>query len=337
MKKLLLLLCVSIGITGCKNNDPVFPDFKYTVGYFPYQFPVRTLVLGDDIYDNTNDNAHRFVISVGMGGVYSNDRDRVFNFEVDESLCDGVVFAENGRPIQALPKTYYTLSSNNQITIPKGEMNGGVTVQLTDAFFEDPAAISLNYVVPLRLSGSKDVDSILNGKTLRTNADVRFAGDWDEAPKNFTMFGIKYINPFHGTYFHYGACSVKDAGGTTLEEKAYSAAYVEKNPTVQFVTTGQHQVSLETTFQSELMTGSFHMLLTFDGDNCTVSAPADATYAISGSGVFKKNAYTWGNKQRHGLQLSYMVTDGTHTYEARDTFVVRDRGVVMEVFNPQIP
>src|SRR5690606_34732653 len=154
MKKFLVFTCMVASLAGCKNSDVTFPDFEYTSGYFPYQFPVRTLVLGDDIYDNTNDNAHRFVISVAMGGVYENNKNRVFNIEVDESLCDQVVFDGSGNPIRALPRSYYTLSPENQITIPKGAMNGGVTVQLTDAFFEDADAIGLNYVVPIRLTGS---------------------------------------------------------------------------------------------------------------------------------------------------------------------------------------
>ncbi len=335
MKRFLLFICIMAGISGCKNGDVTFPDFEYTSGYFPYQFPIRTLVLGDDIYDNTNDNAHRFVVSVAMGGVYENNTNRVFNIEVDESLCDQVVFGGSETPIRPLPRSYYTLSSENQIAIPKGEMNGGITVQLTDAFFEDPDAISLNYVVPIRLTGSSDVDTILNGRTSRPDADVRFAGDWDETPKNFTMFGIKYINEFHGTYFHYGECTVKDASGATVDQNSYNADYVEQNSTAKLVTTGRHQVSLNVPFQSELMEGALNLLLNFDGNSCTVSAAEGSPYTVGGTGEFKKDAYSWGNKSRHGLEITYTVSDGTHTYEAKDTLVVRDRGVVMEVFTPQ--
>src|SRR5690606_32440838 len=200
MKRLLLFICTIIAIAGCKNGDTTFPDFEYTSGYFPYQFPVRTLVLGDDIYDNTNDNAHRFVISVAMGGVYENNKNRAFNFEVDESLCDQVVFAGSESPIRALPRSYYTLSSENQITIPKGEMNGGITVQLTEAFFEDADAIGLNDVVPIRLTGSNDVDTILNGRTSRADAGIRFTGDWDAGPKHVSMVGCESFDDLHANH-----------------------------------------------------------------------------------------------------------------------------------------
>jgi hypothetical protein len=49
MKKLLLILPLIIGLTSCSNFEKDHPDFAYTTGYFPYQYPVRTLVLGDYI------------------------------------------------------------------------------------------------------------------------------------------------------------------------------------------------------------------------------------------------------------------------------------------------
>ncbi|MGV8094983.1 MAG: hypothetical protein AB2L24_24275 [Mangrovibacterium sp.] len=50
------------GLFSCQNEDWSFPDFDYTTTYFPYQYPVRTLVLGDYYFDNTNDNQHKFLI-----------------------------------------------------------------------------------------------------------------------------------------------------------------------------------------------------------------------------------------------------------------------------------
>ena len=74
MKRILFLLFVAITVVSCKNFDIDHPDYKYTSGYFPYQFPVRTLVLGDYIYDNSNDNAHKFLISTAIGGIYNNNQ-----------------------------------------------------------------------------------------------------------------------------------------------------------------------------------------------------------------------------------------------------------------------
>ena len=68
MKKIVLfsLVVIFLGFASCQNFDDNHPDYLYTSGYFPYQFPVRTLVLGDYIYDNSNDNAHKFLISVAI-------------------------------------------------------------------------------------------------------------------------------------------------------------------------------------------------------------------------------------------------------------------------------
>lgn len=336
MKKIFFILLIGIGMFACENFDIEHPDFEYTSGFFPYQFPVRTLVLGDYIYDNSNDNAQKFVISVAMGGVYENNQNRIFEFEVDESLCNRVLFSTDGDTIQALPSNYYTLSNNNQIVIPSGKFNGGVEVQLTDAFFNDPKAIKNTYVVPLRLTGSADVDSILVGLSDNQNADPRVSGQWIVAPKDFTMFAVKYINEYHGNYFHYGASTVKDAASAVVEDTTYSAKYVEQNGTSKLVTSGRNQVTLSAFLKSDVMPGEVNMVLDFNGNNCTISAAEGSAYQVSGTGVFKSKAYTWGNKERDGIELNYTVSDSAYTLEASDVLVARDRGVVLETYSPVV-
>lgn len=335
MKKIVFLLVLLIaGLTSCKNFDIDHPDYEYTSGYFPYQFPVRTLVLGDYIYDNENDNNHKFLISAGIGGVYSNEKDRTFNIQVDNSLCNGILFAAGGDQIKALPENYYSLSGN-KIIVPKGKMNGGIEVQLTDAFFNDPAAIKNTYVVPVRLVSSNDVDTILVGQSPNPSADPRIASQWLVAPKNFTMFAVKYINEYHGNYFRYGTSSVKDMSGNVVENTNYnSEKYVENYPVLKLITSGRYQVSISTFFQSKIMENSVNLILTFNGNNCTVSAPEGSPYTITGSGEFQSKKYSWGNKERDGIVLNYTISDGTHVYQANDVLVIRDRGVTMEVYSP---
>ncbi len=337
MKKILFILLIITGLFSCNNFEIEHPDFDYTSGYFPYQYPVRTLVLGDYIYDNSNDNAKKFIISVAIGGVYENTKDREFSFQVDPGLANNISFSEGGDLIRVLPQSYYTLSSTNKIVVPKGKFNGGVEVQLTDAFFNDPDAIKLSYVVPLKLTGSNDVDTILVGSSPNPSADPREAGQWVTPPKNFTMFAIKYINEYHGTYFHYGASNVKDASGAVVENTTYSTPFVENNTIARLATSARNQVSFSTFLNSQVMAnGSIDLLLTFNGNNCTVTAAEGSDYTVSGTGEFKSKAYSWGSKERDGIVLNFTVSNGTHTYQASDVLVIRDRGVVMETYSPYV-
>ena len=142
---------ISLTLASCYNSESEFPDYEGgTTAYFAYQFPVRTLILGNDIYDNTLDNAHKCQIWATMGGAYKG-RDAVADIVVDESLCDNLWFVDAGgnpsEPVRPLPKEYYNLVGN---TIPyNGDQRGYVEVQFTDAFFNDPKAIENTYVIPL--------------------------------------------------------------------------------------------------------------------------------------------------------------------------------------------
>ena len=40
MKNILIVLTLFAGLIGCTNQKNEFPDFAYTTGYFPYQYPV---------------------------------------------------------------------------------------------------------------------------------------------------------------------------------------------------------------------------------------------------------------------------------------------------------
>ena len=51
MKKILIVLFTGILIFSCTNKDIEFDDFKYQSIYFPYQMPIRTIILGDEAGD----------------------------------------------------------------------------------------------------------------------------------------------------------------------------------------------------------------------------------------------------------------------------------------------
>lgn len=337
MKKILLILTLFVALIGCENQENEFPDFDYTSGYFPYQYPVRTLILGDYIYDNTNDNNHKFLISAAMGGVYENTQDRVFDIEVAPELCNNAQFETTKEPIVMMPSNYYTLSSNSKLTIPAGKVNGSIEVQLTDAFFDDPNAIKLSYVIPIRIVNAANLDSVLRGTSTRANPDPRIAGQWTIAPKDFTMFAVKFVNPYHGKYLHRGVSTVKDASNAVVETTVYRQKYVVDDEVWSLVTSAKNQVTLEGVSRSKLITGAFKMNLTFANDgSCTIKEAVGSTFTVTGSGKFVDDADSWGNKKRDAIHINYQFTSGTNTYSAIDTLVIRDRAVVMQVYKPLV-
>jgi len=344
MRKLfILIVIVAGGLMSCENFDTNFPDFDYTTGYFPYQYPIRTLILGNYIYDNSNDNSKKFVVSAAMGGVYENKKDRIVHFVIDERLCEDAFFS-NMDTIRVLPSKYYTLSDPSKIIIPKGKESGGIEVQLTDAFFNDPGAIANTYVLPLRLTGVQGLDSLLQGSTSKPDADRRIASHWVAAPKDFTMFCVKFVNPYHGSYLHYGKSEVKNAAGSKVEERTYSEQYVERNEIWTLRTDSRTGVTVSGQFKSSLLTGSFSMRLNFTSDdylasggvNCTISAVAGSPYTITGTGKYTINTEEYGGKKRDAISLTYTISNSTYTYTATDNLVFRDKGVNLQTFTPTI-
>ena len=209
MKKIITLLLIAFVLGSCENDDWDFPDFDYTTSYFPYQYPIRTLVLGNYSTDNSGDKEGKFLISATMGGVYENKEEITVDFVIDESLTENLYIGTT--KVVPMPRTYYTLSNDNKIIIPKGEFSGGIEVQLTDDFFNDLNSITTNYVIPLRITKST-TDSILQGAPGIASADPRVASDWVRPPKDFTLFAVRFVNELHGKYLLRGKSVFKSNG-----------------------------------------------------------------------------------------------------------------------------
>jgi hypothetical protein len=337
MKRFFLISSVLLfTVTAC-NKKWEFPDYKYTTVYFPYQTPVRTIVLGEDIYDNSLDNQHKFMIMATMGGVYENKKDITLNLSVDPSLTQNLKFqTSTGSNVMAMPQNYYTLPKDMKIVIPSGKVTGGMEVQLTDAFFADPLAIKNTYVIPLRINSVTNADSVLRGASTRPSPDARNAADWSTVPKDYVLYAVKYINPYHGSYLRRGVDQVKGSGGNTALDTTvvYHNAYVEKDQVTALFTKSMTQDSISLDAKNKGNTNlPFRLQLTFDATGkCTVTGPSGAAYTVSGNGEFVKKGDMWGNEKRDVLHLKYQVDFGTTVHSLTDTLVLRDRGVKFETF-----
>jgi hypothetical protein len=337
MNKSIVTLFLLALLLGCENQDWSFPDHDYTTVYFPYQYPVRTLVLGDYIYPNDNDNNHKFLISAAMGGVYSNTKDRVINISLDEDLCTNARF-NNGNTIRVLPSSYYELSSTDKIIIPAGKFNGNIEVQLTNEFFSDPLSIGLNYVIPMRIESTADIDSVLQGSAEIANPDPRILTDWETPPKNFTLFAINYINPYHGVYLRRGEDMVRDNAGNEIETIVYRQKYVEYDEVIKLETRSLNQVIYTSPVRRiSGSSGNFSAIITFsENGDCTIAAADGSPYTVTGSGKYVKDGDEWGNQKRNVIHLNYQITEGANTHFVNDTLVIRDRAVKLETFTPEI-
>lgn len=350
---------LSLTFAACYNADKDFPDYEGgTKAYFAYQNPVRTLVLGNDIYDNSLDKAHKCRIWATMGGAYKG-RNGVVNFIVDESLCDNLWFLDDGgyksERVLPMPTNYYTLLSN---VIPyNSDTRGYVEVQFTDEFFKDPEAIHNTYVIPLRMTSASGIDAILSG-TPNVDSPVRTnAQDWAVLPMDYVLYCVKYMNPWQGKYIRRGVDIVTEEGKdpATIVRKDFTIfnSDIERyskmdpsNPVNQYdevcgittvdMTKAKFPVSFKTSTGASI---SCNLILTFDGDNCTISTDDEGVTA-TGNGEFitkgtarkEYKDYQWGSNngqpvQRDILRLAYNVNfaDKNIQVATNDTLVVQTR------------
>ena len=337
---ILLLLLLS----ACENQPITFDDYGITACYFPYQSPARTIILGK--YDegfNDNDNLHQFEIGVTMTGVYTNKLDRKVYFELDTALLSNVANSKY------LPVDQYTIETTSPVTIPKGDIKGRIMVKLTDAFFNDPknasafytaTGVVCNYSIPLKITRVEGLDSILRGKAIVATPKRTVATDWSILPKDYTLYGVKYINKYHGYYLRRGADKLINATtNAVFGTKTYRSQYVEGSEVTKASTVDLNTVLVPSIIRRYNAPdgGTLSLKLQFATDGtCTVTN--NVTNAVIGSGSLKENGDIWGGKTRDVIYLDYAYTDLTKSekHEVKDTMVIRDRGVGFELLIPTL-
>lgn len=319
-----------LSFTACESSDNEFPDFDYQTVYFGNQYGLRTVELGEDEFiDNTLDNQHKVVIKAAWGGGYTNRKNVIIDTQVDESLCENLYFKGSNTPVTPMPSSYYTLASN-QINIPKGEIIGGVEVQLTDAFFADEKSLGNYYVIPMKMTSVQGADSILQGKAAVGSPVLTNSGHWSVQPKNFVLYAVKYVNPWHGEYLRRGVDQAVINGVSS--QLVRHEQYVEKDEKVNISTKSLERNLLHLSTRDEKGNiFKYDLSLTFDKDgNCTVNSPSD-DLAISGSGKFVKKGEkkSLGGKDRDAIYLDYSVDFKTKNmqYATKDTLVLSSRAV----------
>ncbi|MBE0674762.1 MAG: DUF1735 domain-containing protein, partial [Bacteroidales bacterium] len=327
--------------------------------YFPLQYPIRTIVLGEDRVDNSIDLQKAFNIGVSIGGMYDNTSDRIVDFIIDpsyftETQGKDTLYGKDMNGINSklllLPPQYYTMVPDDQVTVPKGSFNGLIRINLTDDFFNDPNAIKLKYILPLKITDVPEGFSLLTGKVSAPSiVSPRWyvTTDWATGylPKDFTLFAVKFINPWHGTFFYRGV-QIKDG----VQDKVFHAIDISANETAKIETEGLKKATYNR--MGEKLGVTYKSLLTFSDDvngvgDITVSQAPGTTYTISGSGKYYKSSTAFGKEngwtvdpltgQIKGaltitLNFTVLGLSGTTTYQFTDTLVCRGNDVKYEEF-----
>lgn len=324
------LASLLLSFTACESSDNEFPDFDYQTVYFATQYGLRTIELGEDEFiDNTLDNQHKMKINATWGGGYTNRKNVIIDTKVDESLCENLYFKGTNTPVTPMPTNYYTLASN-QINIPKGQIMGGIEVQLSDAFFADEKSLGDNYVIPMMMTGVQGADSILQGKAAVGDPELTNSGHWSIQPKNFVLYAVKYVNPWHGEYLRRGVDQAVINGVSS--QLIRHQQYVEKDEKVNITTRSlQDNVLHLSTKDSQGNIFNFDLSLKFSEDgNCTVGSTSD-NFTISGNGKFVKKGEknSLGGKDRDAIYLDYTVDfkNKNMQYATKDTLVLSSRAV----------
>lgn len=339
MKKIFIGLALLMGMISCENQENDFPDYTYQTIYFPIQYPVRTLALGESLSDNSIDLEHAFSIGANVGGMYENNKDRIVKISLAPELIENAKNA-SGNPIQLLPPEYYTLSSATEMLIPKGSFSGTIRVDLKDAFFNDPLSTDVNYVIPLVIT-DETADSVMTGTPVVENPDRRITADWlaGFGPKDYTLFAVKYINKYHGTYLHRGTDeTLTGEGGTPIQDKTYTyqAKYIEQD-LLTIMTTKSLTSGIINRLGGKNQGDIYQAELQFNDETKTINiVSATGDPAVHGTGTFvladDSKADVWGGIAHRTLYLDYYYKVGTEFHHAKDTLVYRDNNMKYEEF-----
>ncbi len=338
MKKIFYLFGIIALFYSCTNQDIKFDDFAYQGIYFPYQYPVRSLMLGDEVIgDNSIDLAHAFSIGVSMGGVYANTKDRAVSVAFAPELASKITDA-SGNKLELLPASYYN-ATFDKIIIPAGSFFGKMRVNLTDAFFNDPLTTGLHYVVPVRITGAAPGDSVLQGSPVPgiASPDPRVAAQWLVTPKNYVLFAVKYINPTHGVYLLRGKRTNK---ANPQDVAVYHARFLDDNDMTKLTTKSLTDSYMSTVggTNKELSNAKYSMNLSFNNasKSVVVSQKSASTVVVSGTGKFYSKsdpgAESYNGAKHRTIYLDYTYQDGANSYQAKDSLVYVDDDMKFEEF-----
>ena len=163
--------------------------------------------------------------------------------------------------------------------------------------------------------------------------------DWDVLPKDYTLFGIKYMNRFNGNYLRRGEDMITSP--TSEVGRVYSADFVERDELTLIETAGMDKVKYQNLIGrgENSSPGNVVMELSFNDDNtCVISSYKDDPYGVTGTGQFVEDGDSFGGNPKDVIYLNYTYTDAINaeTHTVKDTLVIRDRTAIFEEFTVEL-
>lgn len=290
IKLLFIIPVVALMFSSCEEYEDYMKDYEITGVYFGTQKPLRTIVARENM---------QFKFGAVLGGKRENKVDEWAKFMIDPELLNTT---PNADAFVLLPESYYSLSNDSVIIIPKGAVMGDVTVTLNrEAFTSDPDAISNTYALPLRLTS--------------TSADTILSGNEETPSKDYTIIVVKYISPNHGYYYHKGVQQELGGAGEVVKETAYSKKDLVLNELWQLSTAALNVV--QTSGAGTFSGGNDNFQITLTDDNAVVveSRASSAIDILTASGQYDASAKSF--------YLQYEFERGGVVYNATDTLILR--------------
>lgn len=302
MKKFsLILIAAALLMTGC------YEDYVHDYGkdgvYFAYQYDLRTFVIGD---------GGEFNVTVALGGVMANKRDRAVSLSFDNSIVNANAYQGMMGTLGGLSGDYVTTAFKNAgvtsleplpggcfnvvgvdgLKIPAGRHTGTVTIRATDQLIADPKAYAPGYAFGVKIQ-SADADEVPEGR-------------------DFAVIAVRCENRFYGNWTHHGTITTYDASDNEVQ-KTREVGTLADDSIYSLTTVGANKLSC--TKMTGLIGG---MTLTFNGDNIQV-ASADGT--VSGTGRFNGAVLL----QDRELFLEYDIPGTEGRKNVKDTLCFRNR------------
>jgi len=308
MKKILGLIILTALMSSCYKD--YVKDYDYNAIYFPYQYDVRTMVVGEGM---------RIQVGAALGGVRENTIDRTVNYTINNTLITpailasmktGATYIKNAvattTTLLPLPTAYYSLSNVSQMIIHKGDHSGYVTLTVDSTkFLTDPLTLNGNYAVPFYIT-SATTDSIL--PLMRSN-----------------VVAIKYENMLFGNYWHGGRTIRKDATGKPLDTLNYPTTIPVPEAKIWILKTTAPWDLIVNGYSDQVTTkagGEFK--ITLNGTNVVISSVTGSTKVVLPDGASTFNKPKLLQDRKLFLNYKYANADGTTSY-AKDTLTFRNR------------